>query len=727
MAFFVGDRLQGVNVSIAITSPTSSPTYNNGTTSTINLSGVAASDRGIGDVTWSNASGGSGRATGTTSWSITGISLIEGSNVITVTARDGAGTTATDQITVTREQAGEGEVFFAMTPDDPNNGGTLFYGFATKWGTTGVGYRFEGVDQPPGSGPAWSLSHDPTGNWDGTGCPFLTMFDGWDQYNCGWRTPTIMSAPALGTPVYIRFRVKYHDDFRWVHYADGAAANKFIMMPGPASGVDRTIIHMRNPSGSSAGCVLGGHDGAFNLPDEYGITVPGNTWDHASIDGLYGSIEINQNVGGENFPNQDCAGPVLQTHAGREGGTSDGWYHVQVRAQGGLSNDAEYEIWVNNNDEGNSDYSKIGGFNQDCDTWTELDVGGYPGNWGANNGYWLGGFEVGDSFDPNWYPGGEDALFSTDFSDPNDGGTDFYGFPSKQAFGDGGGDYWSVSFQPTGNYDGTGCARVSYLEDIPLGVGKNVGWNAINLGETWEVGDSIFFRVRFKWVSGECGSGFSHKMIIADPSQVGGEPGEGGGRSMFFFGGHSTGAGLDRPIEGQFCDGNYPSSQPDDFGLTLPGNTFASHTADYMGCTTMENVSNQPRSALPNLCITRAGVTPVGNVSYDWNRHGATTYNGGAPTNGGWYHYQAELKSGAAGVAYIKTWLNNNIYAQPQSIQVLDALTGFCIPDSAGLGVGGWNFWDFGAYVDTPAVAPWVMDYGGFEISRTFRADWYPE
>jgi hypothetical protein len=41
-------------------------------------------------VSWSNDRGGSGVATGTTSWSVTGITLQSGANVITVTARDAA-------------------------------------------------------------------------------------------------------------------------------------------------------------------------------------------------------------------------------------------------------------------------------------------------------------------------------------------------------------------------------------------------------------------------------------------------------------------------------------------------------------------------------------------------------------------------------------------------------------------------------------------------------------
>lgn len=68
----------------------------------INLGGVASDDVGVTSVTWSNAATGvSGTASGSTSWSITGISLIRGSNTITVTAHDAAGNTGSAVIAVT--------------------------------------------------------------------------------------------------------------------------------------------------------------------------------------------------------------------------------------------------------------------------------------------------------------------------------------------------------------------------------------------------------------------------------------------------------------------------------------------------------------------------------------------------------------------------------------------------------------------------------------------------
>ena len=86
---------------VTITSPTSSATYTT-TSSTITLSGTASDNSGsVSSVTWSNSKGGSGTASGTTSWTISSISLSSGDNIITVTATDGSGNSGSDTITVT--------------------------------------------------------------------------------------------------------------------------------------------------------------------------------------------------------------------------------------------------------------------------------------------------------------------------------------------------------------------------------------------------------------------------------------------------------------------------------------------------------------------------------------------------------------------------------------------------------------------------------------------------
>lgn len=84
---------------ISITSPTSLPTYET-TSTTITIAGVAADDVAVSSVTWSNSRGGSGTATGTTSWSQASIALYSGTNVLTVTATDSSNNTASATLTV---------------------------------------------------------------------------------------------------------------------------------------------------------------------------------------------------------------------------------------------------------------------------------------------------------------------------------------------------------------------------------------------------------------------------------------------------------------------------------------------------------------------------------------------------------------------------------------------------------------------------------------------------
>ncbi|PYM70781.1 MAG: hypothetical protein DME03_20605, partial [Candidatus Rokuibacteriota bacterium] len=94
-----------------ITSPTSNPTYTT-SSSPLTLGGTAADNVGVSQVTWANNRGGSGTATGTTSWTASGIVLQPGINVLTVTARDGAANTASARLTVTLSET------FTFT-DDP--------------------------------------------------------------------------------------------------------------------------------------------------------------------------------------------------------------------------------------------------------------------------------------------------------------------------------------------------------------------------------------------------------------------------------------------------------------------------------------------------------------------------------------------------------------------------------------------------------------------------------
>ena len=86
--------------SITISTPTSAANYSTSSTP-LSIGGSAADNVGVTQVSWSNDRGGSGTATGTTGWSVSGIALQSGDNVLTVTAQDAAGNPGTDILTVT--------------------------------------------------------------------------------------------------------------------------------------------------------------------------------------------------------------------------------------------------------------------------------------------------------------------------------------------------------------------------------------------------------------------------------------------------------------------------------------------------------------------------------------------------------------------------------------------------------------------------------------------------
>jgi hypothetical protein len=85
--------------SITITSPTADPTFIS-SAPTLVLAGTAADAEGVQSVTFTNDRGGSGAAIGTTNWTAN-VPLAAGANVITVTATDNNGNTASDILTVT--------------------------------------------------------------------------------------------------------------------------------------------------------------------------------------------------------------------------------------------------------------------------------------------------------------------------------------------------------------------------------------------------------------------------------------------------------------------------------------------------------------------------------------------------------------------------------------------------------------------------------------------------
>ena len=95
-----GPPLDTIDPTIGITSPTLGTTYST-EEDTITINGTAADNVGVTTVTWTNNRGGSGTASGTTDWTISNLPLHCGNhNIITVTAKDEAGNSAADTLTI---------------------------------------------------------------------------------------------------------------------------------------------------------------------------------------------------------------------------------------------------------------------------------------------------------------------------------------------------------------------------------------------------------------------------------------------------------------------------------------------------------------------------------------------------------------------------------------------------------------------------------------------------
>jgi hypothetical protein len=130
--------------SVTINSPVTSASYTS-LNSTMSLGGVASDNVGVTQVTWSNSLGGSGTASGTGSWNVGSITLQNGTNTITVTARDAAGNTGIDTLIVTYSGSGSTSrttYYLSPTGSDSDDGRSLsapWKSFAKAFGSMSGG------------------------------------------------------------------------------------------------------------------------------------------------------------------------------------------------------------------------------------------------------------------------------------------------------------------------------------------------------------------------------------------------------------------------------------------------------------------------------------------------------------------------------------------------------------------------------------------------------------
>src|SRR5438309_8177882 len=132
---------------VTITSPTANATYTTGSRS-LTLGGSASDNVGVTRVTWANSRGGSGTATGTTSWMASGIALQAGTNVLTVTAWDAASNTKTASLAVTLSDTTPPSVSITAPTSSATVSGTItLTATATdNVGVAGVQFKLDGAN-----------------------------------------------------------------------------------------------------------------------------------------------------------------------------------------------------------------------------------------------------------------------------------------------------------------------------------------------------------------------------------------------------------------------------------------------------------------------------------------------------------------------------------------------------------------------------------------------------
>ncbi len=130
---------------------------------TVNLAGTADDETGVTGVSWANDAGGSGDCTTTNGWNTwfaAGIALQSGLNLITVTATDAHGNSATDQIAITQTVPDE-------TPDPPTIAFTVPTDQPT-WTTTNEAVDIAGTASPTTIEVSWTNDLGEGGLCEGT-------------------------------------------------------------------------------------------------------------------------------------------------------------------------------------------------------------------------------------------------------------------------------------------------------------------------------------------------------------------------------------------------------------------------------------------------------------------------------------------------------------------------------------------------------------------------------
>lgn len=146
---------------IVINQPVNAGSYST-EADTLDISGTASDNSGVVSVSWQVDQGTTANASGTSAWSVTGISLPLGTCVIRITAVDGAGNSASASLTVTRSAASVDTEAPTLTLLAPTTGDFYF----TK--RSYLGLSGTASDNDKVSRVTWAYSDGTQGTADGT-------------------------------------------------------------------------------------------------------------------------------------------------------------------------------------------------------------------------------------------------------------------------------------------------------------------------------------------------------------------------------------------------------------------------------------------------------------------------------------------------------------------------------------------------------------------------------
>ena len=261
----------------------------------------------------------------------------------------------------------------------------------------------------------YKITHLPTGGWDGRGAAQVVVHPGHNDYNLGWTLAPLKRPFAMGDGIYIRFRIRFDDDYRG--FVDRLGKNKFILIGQTRTTPNSRVIVYIHPPSDHFGCTLGQNDylnntGPFRwaTPEYFGVR---GDWASSANVGQYGSIGPYVNI---NWIG-NCAPPALVTYGNHPkppapGPNSavpiNGWYHFQIYAQSGEAGKGAFKTWVNNNDADKPTAQQIGlreGLGVTGWGTQQVYVGGYQDGVPTQDlGYRIDDFQLGGRFDPAWYP-----------------------------------------------------------------------------------------------------------------------------------------------------------------------------------------------------------------------------------------------------------------------------------------------------------------------------------